>query len=68
MKSVCSAKTFDELRIITKSTKLIALDQLPPTSHVIRAHIKRAYLDIQNDVSLFDSPNLDPLDFLLEAV
>ena len=64
VKSVCSVKTFDELRLYTKSTKIIGLDQLPPTSAVIRAHIRRAYFDVRYDVTLLaEPPQLDPLDF-----
>ena len=63
-KSICSVKTFDELRLITKSNKVIGLDQLPSTSSVIRAHIRRAYFDIRNDITLLgEPPLLDPLDF-----
>ena len=64
VKSVCSVKTFDELRLTTKSNKVIGLDQLPPTSSVIRAHIRRAFYHIRNDISLLEEPPLlDPLDF-----
>ena len=64
MKSVCTSKKFDELRIMVKKDKAIGLDQLPPTSSVIRGHIQRAYFDIRNDITLLeDPPQLDPLDF-----
>ena len=64
VKSVCSVKTFDELRLTTKSNKVIGLDQLPPTSSVIRAHIRRAFYDIKKDITLLEEPPLlDPLDF-----
>ena len=64
VKSVCTAKKFDELRIMVKKGKAIGLDQLPPTSSVIRGHIQRAYFDIRNDITLLeDPPQLDPLDF-----
>ena len=64
MKSVCTAKKFDELRIMVKKGKAIGLDQLPPTSSVIRGHIQRAYFDIRNYITpLEDPPQLDPLDF-----
>ena len=64
VKSICSVKTFDELRLLTKSTKIIGLDQLPPTSAVIRKHIRRAYFDIRHDLTLLEEPpQLDPLDF-----
>ena len=63
-KSICSVKTFDELKLITKNNKVIGLDQLPSTSSVIRAHIRRAYFDIRNDITLLgEPPLLDPLDF-----
>ena len=56
VKSVCSVKTFDELRLTTKSNKVIGLDQLPPTSSVIRAHIRRSYFDIRNDITILVFP------------
>ena len=43
---------------------MIRLDQLPSTSSVIRANIRRAYFDIRNDITLLgEPPLLDPLDF-----
>merc|ERR1712240_204299 len=67
VKSICSAKTFDELRLITKSNKVIGLDQLPSTSSVIRAHTRRAYFGIRNDITLLgEPPLLDPLDLRWE--
>ena len=64
VKSVTPVRTFDELRLHSKNKKVIALDDLPPTSSVIRGHIRRAFFDIRNDLTLLEDPSrLDPLDY-----
>ena len=65
VKSVTHCRTFDELRLqCVESAKVIGLEQLPPTSSVVRDHIRRAFYDIRNDVTLLDDPPvLDPIDY-----
>ena len=66
---VCSktnATTCNQLRFEAhiKST-VVALDQLPPTSSVIREHLKRAFFVIRNDVNSLHSARtaLDPINY-----
>ena len=48
VKSVTHCRTFDELRLqCVESAKVIGLEQLPPTSSVVRGHIRRAFYDIK---------------------
>ena len=65
IKSVTNCKTFDALRLkCVESAKVVGLEQLPPTSSVVRGHIRRAFYDIRNDVTLLDDPpNIDPIDY-----
>ena len=59
-------KTFNQFRLqnITSSTPK-PLNSHPPTSSVIRGHLKRSYYVIKNVVNLLNNPNisLDPLNY-----
>lgn len=57
-------KTFDELRAIVKNTSSKGLDGLPPTSSVVRGHLKRCFYVLRNALTLLGNPsNLDPTDY-----
>ena len=63
-RSKTTAKTFDELRLHVKSTKIIGLDQFPPTSSVICGHLRRCYYAVRNAITLLgDNPLLDARDY-----
>ena len=43
---------------------ITGLDQFPPTSSVIRGHLRRCYYTILNEIPLHgDNSHLNPLDF-----
>ena len=67
VKSTTNARTFDELRLNTRqslSKSVIPLDAYPPTSSVMRGHLRRCFYEVKTALTLLaDPPNLDPLDF-----
>jgi len=66
-RSRTSSETFDELRLeIYKGSVVKALDNLPPTSSVIRGHLTRSFYVIRNVLTLLDvlqPAGLDPCDY-----
>ena len=64
VRSTTAAKTFNELRLQVKTTTVTELHQYPPTSSVIRGHLKRCYYIVRNAITLLgDNLQLDPCDY-----
>lgn len=56
-----TATTFDQLRLEVHRHSLVGIEELPPTSSVIRGHLKRAFYVIRNALTLIaDASQLDP--------
>lgn len=65
-RSKTNATTFNELRYESQvRSTVVALDKLPPTSSVIRQHLKRAFFVIRQDITLLKLTRtlLDPIDY-----
>ncbi len=62
--SKTTATTFDQLRLDVHRHSVVGLEGLPPTSSVIRGHLKRSFYVIRNALTLLaDTSQLDPLDY-----
>ena len=70
LKKGTGMKTMDQLRNFKyHHAKRSSLDDLPPTSHAIRLHIRRAYFATHQMVSLLSSCEpLDPKEFGFEII
>ena len=55
MKTV--AKTFDELRLVASRSSKGNLCELPPTSSVVRGHIKRCWYSVRLSLNLLGNQN-----------
>ncbi len=65
-RSKTTASTFDELRLQyhTRRTAIPAIDDLPPTSSVVRGHITRSFFVVRGAITLLDDITaLDPTNF-----
>ncbi len=51
-RSKTSSSTFDHLRLEVHINSVAGLDELPPTSSVIKGHISRIFLVIRNALTL----------------
>ncbi|KAK7082908.1 hypothetical protein SK128_000094, partial [Halocaridina rubra] len=69
LKKGMGMKTMDQLRNYKYHAKRSCLDDLQPTSHAIRLHIRRAYFATHQMVSLLSSCEpLDPKEFGFELI
>ena len=64
-RSKTTATTFDQLRLDVHRHKVVGLEELPPTSSVIRGHLRRAFYVIRNAFTLLDDEEsqLDPIHY-----
>ena len=63
-RSMPNAATLDQLRLEVHKHSTHGLDELPPTSSVIRGHLMRAFYVVRNFLTLLAGAiQLDPIDY-----